>query len=255
METGKTIRKLRLLSEKKGRRRYLSSEHIPRVQISEKSLSISLHTTFMSRLHLTVLPPEQSKLFPLLRAARKRSFYLVWGTAIALHIWHRRSIDFDLFRIREFSRENISIIVRSAKEKWDTIHLMTEENITGVISGVKITFFHYPFPIEATVDMSGIIRLPDLISLAAMKAYALGRRAKWKDYVDLYFIIRDHYSIHDICQKSSEIYDGMFSSRQFREQLCYFEWIDYRESVEYLIPDPPSDEEVKAFLIEKVIED
>ena len=36
--------------------------------------------------------------------------------------------------------------------------------------------------------------MPDLLHLAAMKAYALGRRAKWKDYVDLYFILKDFYS-------------------------------------------------------------
>jgi hypothetical protein len=47
----------------------------------------------------------------------------------------------------------------------------------------------------------------------------------------------------------------MFNSRQFREQLCYFEGIDYRETVEYLTPDPPSDAVVKAFLLEKALED
>ncbi len=39
-----------------------------------------------------------------------------------------------------------------------------------------------------------------LLDLAAMKAYAMGRRSKWKDYVDLYFIIKDHFSIDQIAK-------------------------------------------------------
>ena len=88
-----------------------------------------------------------------------------------------------------------------------------------------------------------------------MKAYALGRRAKWKDYVDLYFILRDHHTILEISTKATEIFKGDFNTKLFREQLCYFEGINYDEVVEYLIPSPPSDEEVKTFLIEKAIED
>ena len=36
--------------------------------------------------------------------------------------------------------------------------------------------------------------------LAAMKAYALGRRAKWKDYVDLYFILRDFCTLQEVTE-------------------------------------------------------
>jgi esterase/lipase superfamily enzyme len=87
-----------------------------------------------------------------------------------------------------------------------------------------------------------------------MKAYTMGRRAKWKDYVDLYFIIRYHYSIPQICEKAKSIF-GAFHSGQFVEQLAYHEDINYAEPVEYLIPDPPTDTEVKRFLLEKAIED
>ena len=97
--------------------------------------------------------------------------------------------------------------------------------------------------------------IPDLLTLAAMKAYALGRRAKWKDYVDLYFIMHDYYTLSEIIQKSQEIFWVYFQSAQFIEQLAYHEDINYDEVVEYLIPDPPTDAQVKAFLIERAIED
>lgn len=50
-----------------------------------------------------------------------------------------------------------------------------------------------------------------------MKAFALGRRAKWKDYVDLYFIIKDYHSIDEICTKGKEIFEGEFNEKIFRE--------------------------------------
>jgi len=55
--------------------------------------------------------------------------------------------------------------------------------------------------------------------------------------------------------KAAEIFEGSFNSKLFREQLCYFEGIDYREEVEYLIPNPPPDDEIRTFLIERAIED
>ena len=88
----------------------------------------------------------------------------------------------------------------------DMTQIHTEENLTGIAQGVKITFFHFPFPIEASVDFQGDIKIPTLLTLAAMKAYALGRRAKWKDYVDLYFILKDYYSIREISEKASDIF-------------------------------------------------
>jgi hypothetical protein len=127
--------------------------------------------------------------------------------------------------------------------------------MTGIISNVKFTFFSFPFVIVPTVDYDGYIKIPDILTLAAMKAYAMGRRAKWKDYVDLYFILRDYHSISEISARASEIFAGNFNSRQFREQLAYHEDINYAEPVEYLIPDPPTDTEVKRFLLEKAIED
>ena len=47
-----------------------------------------------------------------------------------------------------------------------------------------------------------------------------------------------------------EIFGTLFSDKLFRSQLSYFEDVDYTEEVDYLITTPPTDEEIKAFLIE-----
>lgn len=90
----------------------------------------------------------------------------------------------------------------------------------------------------------------ELLDLAAMKAYALGRRSKWKDYVDLYFILTEHYTMEQICARATEIFGELFSEKMFRAQLSYFDDIDYSEEVDYIIANPPTDDEIKARLIE-----
>jgi hypothetical protein len=122
-----------------------------------------------------------------------------------------------------------------------------------LINGVKVTFFNYPYSIEHPVKVGSFITMPTLLTLAAMKAFALGRRAKWKDYVDLFFILRDHYSIKEIANQAQNIFGQLFSEKLFREQLAFHKDIDYTEPVAFIVK-PVSDDEIKNFLIEKAID-
>ena len=90
---------------------------------------------------------------------------------------------------------------------------------------------------------------PDLLTLSAMKAFALGGRAKWKDYVDLFFLLRDHFSLQQISEHAKGIFGAFFNEKLFREQLCYFQDIDYSEEVDFVAPAFSSDE-MKQFLTE-----
>jgi hypothetical protein len=74
--------------------------------------------------------------------------------------------------------------------------------------------------------------MPDLVTLAAMKAFALGGRAKWKDYVDLYFLLMDHIGLQQIIDKAKSIFGTSFTEKLFREQLSFFKDMDYEEEVE-----------------------
>ena len=68
--------------------------------------------TYISRkmLHTEILSEEQKNLLPLIKQFRKE-YYLVGGTAIALQIGHRRSIDFDLFTTKNIQQINIKKII------------------------------------------------------------------------------------------------------------------------------------------------
>jgi len=201
-------------------------------------------------MHKEILNKNQLELLPLVRLF-KREFYLVGGTAIALHIGHRRSIDFDLFKQGRLVHHRI--LKKLDVYKPYTVTRRVEEQLNLILKRVKFTFFEYPFPVEVDCKFEDIIKLPDLLNLAAMKAFALGRRSKWKDYVDLYFILRDHYSLNKIIEKTSTIYGELFSEKFFRAQLSYFEDVDYSEEVEYLVKQP-TNKEIKEFLIEKALD-
>uniref|UniRef100_UPI00404BA1FC nucleotidyl transferase AbiEii/AbiGii toxin family protein n=2 Tax=Flavobacterium sp. TaxID=239 RepID=UPI00404BA1FC len=120
--------------------------------------------------------------------------------------------------------------------------------INMLSNGVKITFFSFPYVVPLNAELKGVLKMPDLLTLAAMKAFALGRRAKWKDYVDLYFIIKYHFSVKEIVSAAIEIFKEEFIEKQFVAQLGYFKGINYEEEVTFLIPNPPTETEIQDFL-------
>ena len=63
-----------------------------------------------------------------------------------------------------------------------------------------------------------------------------------------------HYSFVIVAQKAKEIFKDEFIEKQFIAQLGYFKGINYDEEVTYLIPNPPSEEEIQEFLINVSIE-
>jgi len=198
-------------------------------------------------MHKEILSENQIMLLPLVRQFI-REYYLAGGTAIGLHLGHRRSIDFDLFKFSAIRPKNITGKIAQSSFPY-TVTRRVQEQLNVTVHGVKFTFFEYPFQPEATCKFLDYLRMPCLLDLAAMKAYALGRRSKWKDYVDLYFILKDHYSIDQVCVRAGEIFGQLFSEKLFRAQLSYFKDIDYAESIDYLGP-AVSDERIRNFLID-----
>jgi len=202
-------------------------------------------------MHIEIFNADQSELLPYLKLFQS-TFYLVGGTAIALHLGHRRSIDFDLFTLSNLNKQRIKTKLLQIPfpqepifEDYDQFHLM--------INNVKVTFFSYPYPVLHPVKLKNIVTMPSLITLAAMKAFALGRRAKWKDYVDMYLLLHDHFSIAEICKETELLFQNQFSEKLFRQQLAYHNDIDFSEPVEFL-GEPIPENTIKDFLTAKAID-
>ena len=199
-------------------------------------------------MHNEVLTEEQRKLLPLIRSF-SNDYYLVGGTAIALYIGHRRSIDFDLFTTREIKRKSIRKLIEKSGFAVDNLLYEAFDQMHLVVNSVKITFSNFPYEIVHPMDFDGIIKIPTLLDLAAMKTYALGGRAKWKDYVDLYFILKNHHGLKELSARATDIFGAYFNEKLFREQLCFFDDIDFSERVEY-IGDEINEQEIRKVLVD-----
>ena len=197
-------------------------------------------------MHSEILSETQKEIVSIFKHFSDQ-FGLVGGTAIALHIGHRKSIDFDFFSVTAFDNEKILSSLRKMYPIQSIIRNDKEE-LTFLIQGVQVTFLRYPYPLSFPINFENTLYLPDIETLSAMKLFALGRRAKWKDYVDIFFILRNGYTLSHIFQKAQEIFGNEMNEKLLREELCYFSDIDYSESVSYLPGFETSDEEIKTFL-------
>jgi len=194
-----------------------------------------------------ILSKEQLELLPLIHEFSKQ-FILVGGTAIGMQIGHRQSIDFDLFSFELIKPQSIKNKLKNQDIHFEIIH-QEYDQLHLMINNVKFTFFTFPYKIDAKVSFENIIKMPTLLDLGAMKALALGGRAKWKDYIDMYFLLKYYFSLHEIEQNAKELFREAFSVKLFRQQLVYFKDIDYSEEVFYL-KEKPNKEEVERFLME-----
>jgi hypothetical protein len=199
-----------------------------------------------------ILTAAQSKLLTAVKPFSK-DFGLVGGTAIALHLGHRESIDFDLFSFEGFNNYSIKAKI-TRKAVIDTTLVNKNGEYTFLANGVKFTFFQFPYKIDFSESLDDIVKLPDILTLAAMKAFALGRRAKWKDYVDLYFILKANHTVSEITEKGVKIFGNEFNEKIFRTQLAYFKDIDYSEQVIYKNGFSIDDEIIKKALVEFSLE-
>ena len=174
-------------------------------------------------------------------------YYLVGGTALALQYGHRRSLDFDLFTTHSFETQPIIRTIRK-NHQLNQIHIDEQNQLTLVADHTKMTFYQYEYPVVHAERFEDIITMPDDLSIAAMKAFAIGRRAKWKDYVDLYFVFKRH-SIQEVIDRAHEYYGkGEFGDKLFRGQLDFHQDINYIEPVDWMPGFEISQEEILSTL-------
>lgn len=198
-------------------------------------------------MHPEILPHNQKKLLPLIKQFRS-DFYLVGGTALALQLGHRRSIDYDLFSNKPFDNLKIRHLIES-RHTINRTMIETKTEFTLLVDHIQATFYTYYYPIKHPIELKDIITMPDPLTIGAMKAFTLGMRAKWKDYVDLFFIFKK-YSLKQVVKEALGIFNTQFDQKLFREQLAYHQDLDYSKPIEYLPGFKVSDKIIKQKLTE-----
>jgi hypothetical protein len=201
-------------------------------------------------MHHEVLTEAGAALFPSL--GRFAGFYLAGGTALALQIGHRVSVDFDLFCDHEIERTLLQKVRRVFGDASTISPLVNNsDELTVLVNGVKVTFLRYPFPVREPFVTYENVPLLSVREIAATKAYTIGRRGSYKDYVDLYFVVAEHRAtISNIIDDAEQKFGADFNSRLFLEQLVYLADLDDAE-VQFIKP-LVTPREVQMFFEERV---
>lgn len=159
------------------------------------------------------------------------NFLLVGGTALALQIGHRKSIDLDLFTIDSFNENEVSEYLESSRKfKTDFISKNTAK---GEISGIKVDLIKHGYPLVNPPLIVEGIRMASIEDIAAMKLNAIiGNGTRLKDFVDI------AYCSYRIClNQMLAAYDKKYKVRNpvmAIKALSYFEDINHKEPINLL---------------------
>ena len=177
-------------------------------------------------MHLETLTSESKRIFSEIKDLT--DFYLAGGTGLALQLGHRVSVDFD-FMSGKVILPNVLVaaekLARTLKLS-SRIVVNNRDELTLFIGETKVTFLHYPFPVVSSLVGFEKIKIASILEIAAMKAYTIGRRGAFKDYVDIYFILKSGESLKSIGDLASQKYGDSFDMRLFLEQLVYLKDIE-----------------------------
>lgn len=140
-----------------------------------------------------------------------KPYVLCGGTALAIQIGHRKSEDLDFMMWRTSKTEKPEVAWNVIeKELCEKIGPIEDFNMLGFdqvefrVKGVKFSFFvsdNYS-PVSSTVEYMGNIRLADIESIMAMKMEVMLRRMKFRDYYDIYSILKEGYSVNNGIEKA-----------------------------------------------------
>ncbi len=159
-------------------------------------------------------------------------YVLVGGSALALHLCHRKSEDLDFFTYDDsFEKKEIFEYIKEFKHK--EILNQTDEQIDILIDGVKVTFFNAKWEFLKPIKKEKF-NLSTVESISAMKINVLFLRATYRDYYDLYFIAKKKMGLRDMFSKSQYILDGI-TFKLFAVALVYIDDIE-DDNIDYLEP-------------------
>ena len=156
-------------------------------------------------LHLETIEPATFQLLKSIQTLPEFSTArLVGGTSLALQIGHRKSIDLDLFGNDLIDANDMHAALMSVSSN---VQLVSSSRTMRffVVDGVKVDFVCYPYQwINPAVEEDGV-RLASVDDIAAMKLSAITNRGTKKDFIDLYFLLKQ-YSIKDLLALYQEKY-------------------------------------------------
>lgn len=125
-----------------------------------------------------------------------KDFNLVGGTALALKIGHRISVDIDLFSSSPF---NSSELGHHLSTTFQAVEIRTITNgIFCFVDNIKVDLLSHQYPLVGNIDYAEGVRMVSLLDIGAMKLNAIfGSGQRLKDFVDMYALL-EIYPLNDL---------------------------------------------------------
>ena len=174
---------------------------------------------------LAVLPAPQQALWPRL-ADIPAPFVLYGGTALALRLGHRQSVDFDYFATDAFAPGDLLDQV-SWLGRVEVVKMAANDLVVIEPGGVQLSFFGglgLQAVAEPSVDRTTGLVVASVYDLAGTKAKAILDRSEWRDYVDIATLLRAGHRLADVIGFATTVFDRsfVFPAQAFLQALVWF---------------------------------
>lgn len=135
-----------------------------------------------------------------------KPYLLVGGTALSLQIGTRQSEDLDFMKWRTSKTEKMEVTWFQMEKELATVgdiqhkDILDIDHVEYLVSGVKFSFYACPkySPVSEPVEDLNNLRLADVKSIGAMKMEVMLRRSNFRDYYDIYSILKSGVLINDL---------------------------------------------------------
>jgi len=199
-----------------------------------------------TNLQWDILDKKRRALLPGLKFLKNRSFYLAGGTALALQIGHRISVDFDFYNQNKFNPAKIYQDFQAQKPGKILLGNTAENTLFLEINNIAVSFFTYSYPLLKPLITSENLNIASLEDIAAMKLIAIIQRGVKRDFIDLYFLSQI-FGLEKIMNLTKKKYAG-FNKYLACQALVYFKDAQGEQAAEVELIKPLSWEKVKKYL-------
>ncbi len=195
-----------------------------------------------------ILDEKRLNILPLLEEF-KDNFYLAGGTALALQLGHRDSIDFDFFTKNDINTQKLFEKIKIIFQQHTLKRVQDEKNTLTIIidNNIKISFFTYKYKLLNQLHEEPYLQIASIEDIACMKLNAIVSRSTMKDYVDLFFILQKT-TIKNLLNKYSTKFPSL-DTNLILKSLVYFDDI-VDEPIIFKNNFSTNLEELKNFFIE-----
>ena len=188
------------------------------------------------RVYAEVMPRDQQELLPRIGpTASMQGFYPGGGTAVAIHLGHRRSLDLDWFTEREIADPMSLAAALRAGGVEIAVESVSEGTLHASSDTVRLSFLQYRYPLLRPIfDWSEFrCSLASLEDLACMKLSALAGRGARKGFINLYALGRSRFSLREMLALYREKYETRDTAHVVYS-LTYFDDADREDMPEML---------------------